>query len=211
MGCPTNAKQSMLVTTIPAALDRGATPGHARARASASVTDGRSRRCTAMRARMDADGLAPRRAASRCARALRRRRPARSARRRLLLRSAVPDPHGLRRQAHVPASDRGLGGADARAAVDGFARRAADDLLGSLPRHAAARRADRLQARGAAAASDAAATTLPGYGEQHARWMRELRAHAGADRAAARRLPSGQHRRHGACCATTARRCSTIR
>ena len=25
MGCPTNAKQSMLVTTIPAALDRGAT------------------------------------------------------------------------------------------------------------------------------------------------------------------------------------------
>jgi hypothetical protein len=25
MGCPTNAKQSMLVTTIPTALDRGAT------------------------------------------------------------------------------------------------------------------------------------------------------------------------------------------
>ena len=39
MGCPLNAKQSMLVTTIPAALDRGATLVH-RARVTRLVTEG---------------------------------------------------------------------------------------------------------------------------------------------------------------------------
>ncbi len=39
MGCPLNAKQSMLVTTIPAALDRGATLVH-RARATRLVAEG---------------------------------------------------------------------------------------------------------------------------------------------------------------------------
>jgi choline dehydrogenase-like flavoprotein len=39
MGCPLNAKQSMLVTTIPAALDRGATLVH-RARVTRLVADG---------------------------------------------------------------------------------------------------------------------------------------------------------------------------
>ena len=39
MGCPTNAKQSMLVTSIPAALDRGATLLH-RARVIRLVTEG---------------------------------------------------------------------------------------------------------------------------------------------------------------------------
>ncbi|MGH7738134.1 MAG: GMC family oxidoreductase N-terminal domain-containing protein [Candidatus Tyrphobacter sp.] len=55
MGCPTNAKQSMLVTTIPGALDRGATL-LARAFAARLRTDGNrasSLECDAL----DADGL----------------------------------------------------------------------------------------------------------------------------------------------------------
>jgi choline dehydrogenase-like flavoprotein len=93
MGCPTNAKQSMLVTTIPSALDEGATLV-TRARAECFEIKGEHADellCVAL----DAKGLAP------TGRALRLRArhfvvaggainsPA------LLMRSSVPDPHGL--------------------------------------------------------------------------------------------------------------------
>ncbi|MFL6707084.1 MAG: GMC family oxidoreductase N-terminal domain-containing protein, partial [Massilia sp.] len=93
MGCPTNAKQSMLVTTIPAALDGGATLT-TRARAERLVFKGDAvdhLRCTALHA----DGLAP----SGRVVTLRARHfivaggaingPG------LLLRSGAPDPNGL--------------------------------------------------------------------------------------------------------------------
>jgi choline dehydrogenase-like flavoprotein len=93
MGCPTNAKQSMLVTTIPSALDHGATLV-TRARAERFVLRGEQADellCSAL----GADGVAP------TGRVLRLRgkhfvvaggainSPA------LLLRSGAPDPHGL--------------------------------------------------------------------------------------------------------------------
>jgi choline dehydrogenase-like flavoprotein len=93
MGCPTNAKQSMLVTTIPSALDHGATLV-TRARAERFVLRGERADellCTAL----GADGVAP------TGRVLRLRAqhfvvaggainsPA------LLLRSGAPDPHAL--------------------------------------------------------------------------------------------------------------------
>ncbi|MFC5511175.1 GMC family oxidoreductase N-terminal domain-containing protein [Massilia jejuensis] len=93
MGCPTNAKQSMLVTTIPSALDHGATLV-TRARAERFLLRGERADgllCTAL----GADGVAP------TGRLLRLRArhfvvaggainsPA------LLLRSGAPDPHGL--------------------------------------------------------------------------------------------------------------------
>lgn len=93
MGCPTNAKQSMLVTTIPSALDHGATLV-TRARAERLLFKGERAEelvCSAL----DAAGLAP------SGRTLRLRAkhfvvaggaihsPA------LLMRSKAPDPHGL--------------------------------------------------------------------------------------------------------------------
>ena len=93
MGCPTNAKQSMLVTTIPGALTKGATLV-TRARADRLVLSGD--RVTALDVRaMDADGIAPTarrltlRARSFVAAAGAIGTPA------LLLRSGAPDPHGL--------------------------------------------------------------------------------------------------------------------
>jgi len=93
MGCPTNAKQSMLVTTIPAALARGATLV-TRARALSLAWRGErveSLECAAM----DARGTRPTarrvvvRARAFVAAAGAIGTPA------LLLRSRVPDPHGV--------------------------------------------------------------------------------------------------------------------
>ena len=93
MGCPTNAKQSMLVTTIPAALDGGATL-ITRARAERLVFKGGqvdSLVCSALRA----DGLAPTgstltvRARHYIVAAGAINGPG------LLLRSGAPDPHKL--------------------------------------------------------------------------------------------------------------------
>jgi choline dehydrogenase-like flavoprotein len=93
MGCPTNAKQSMLVTTIPAALDRGAM---LITRARALEFAHRNDRVTALRcAAMDSRGVhasARRitiRARAYIASAGAIGTPA------LLLRSRVPDPHGV--------------------------------------------------------------------------------------------------------------------
>lgn len=92
MGCPTNAKQSMLVTTIPAALAKGATL-LSRARAQRLVADARGRLRELECVAMDADGISP--SAHRMT--IRARHfvlaggaigsPA------LLLRSALPDPY----------------------------------------------------------------------------------------------------------------------
>src|SRR5258708_2817361 len=93
MGCPTNAKQSMLVTTIPAALDRGATLV-TRARADRFALDG-DNVATLIARGLDAAGTAPTsRAITVRARAFvcsggAIGTPA------LLLRSRVPDPHSI--------------------------------------------------------------------------------------------------------------------
>lgn len=93
MGCPTGAKQSMLVTTIPSALGRGATLIH-RLRAERLVSVGTridALECVAM----EADGVHPRpirwtlRARHFVLAAGAIGTPA------LLLRSKLPDPHGL--------------------------------------------------------------------------------------------------------------------
>ena len=94
MGCPTNAKQSMLVTTIPAALDRGAQL-LTRARAHSLIFEGGSqgRKVAAIEVQwLDAEGLRP--GGQRCAVKARHfvlaggaiNSPA------LLLRSNAPDP-----------------------------------------------------------------------------------------------------------------------
>ena len=93
MGCPTNAKQSMLVTTIPAALDRGATLV-TRARAQAFTLE-RDRIAALTCVAMDARGIHPTarrvtvRARAFVAASGAIGSPA------LLLRSGVPDPHGI--------------------------------------------------------------------------------------------------------------------
>ena len=93
MGCPTNAKQSMLVTTIPSALDRGATLV-TRARADRLVLKGdkvESLSCVAL----DGNGMAPTgktvtvHARHYIAAGGAINSPA------LLMRSGAPDPHGL--------------------------------------------------------------------------------------------------------------------
>jgi len=93
LGCPTNAKQSMLVTTIPGALARGATLV-TRVRAERFVADGET--VTAVEGRaMDAAGVRPTarkvtvRARAFVSAAGAIGTPA------LLLRSALPDPHEL--------------------------------------------------------------------------------------------------------------------
>jgi choline dehydrogenase-like flavoprotein len=93
MGCPTNAKQSMLVTTIPAALNRGAT---LLTRARAMSFEWRGDRVQALQCvAMDARGTTPTsiriaiRARTYIAAAGAIGTPG------LLLRSGVPDPHGV--------------------------------------------------------------------------------------------------------------------
>jgi len=92
VGCPTNAKQSMLVTTIPSALDRGAVL-LSRARAQRFIFSG-SRVSSLEVAALDATGLQPGphaivvRARAFVAAGGAINTPA------LLLRSAAPDPYG---------------------------------------------------------------------------------------------------------------------
>jgi choline dehydrogenase-like flavoprotein len=170
MGCPTNAKQSMLVTTIPAALAHGATLV-TRARALAFELGGRranSLTCAAL----DARGTDP------TSRRIRVRAktfiaaggaigtPA------LLLRSRVPDPYaivGKRTFLHptvvsaalMPERIAGFSGAPQTVYSDHFldaqASRAMGYKLEVPPVHPVL-----------------AAITLPGHGAEHARWMRDL-------------------------------------
>ena len=173
MGCPTNAKQSMLVTTIPAALARGATL-LTRTRAwKLERVNGRERRIgTLACVGLDARGTdpTPRRIVVRAktfivaAGAI--GTPA------LLLRSEVPDPHGVvgkRTFLHptVVSAARmaepvdGFAGAPQTIYSDHFLAVAPDGPIGykleAPPIHPVL-----------------AATTLPGIGPAHAHWMHEL-------------------------------------
>jgi len=171
MGCPTNAKQSMLVTTIPAALDRGATLV-TRARAQAFALDG-DRVAALTCVAMDARGVDPtaRRVTVR-ARAFVAAggaigSPA------LLLRSAVPDPHGILGQrtfvhpvvmsvARMPERVAAFSGAPQTIYSDHFIDTLPPEgpigfKLEAPPIHPML-----------------GAITVPGHGAAHATWMREL-------------------------------------
>ncbi len=171
MGCPTNAKQSMLVTTIPAALERGATLV---TRARALAFDLRGDRVTALRCvAMHANGVRP--AATRVT--IRARAYVSSAGAigspALLLRSGVPDPHGVvgkRTFLHptvvsaalMPERIDGYAGAPQTIYSDHFLDIAPIDgpigfKLEAPPIHPIL-----------------AAITLPRHGAAHARWMHEL-------------------------------------
>ena len=172
MGCPTNAKQSMLVTTIPAALARGAALVTG-ARAHRLVVQGD--RVTALEVRaMDGAGVNP------TARAITVRAkyfvsaagaigsPA------LLLRSAVPDPHQLVGKrtflhpsvvsaARMPEPVDAFAGAPQTIFTDHFLDTQPIDgpigyKLEAPPLHPVL-----------------TAITLPDDGAAHARWMRQFR------------------------------------
>jgi choline dehydrogenase-like flavoprotein len=170
MGCPTNAKQSMLVTTIPAALERGATL-LTRARAwKLELSKSRSDRigaltCIALNVR--GTDPTPRRVTVRAKTFVAAGgaigTPA------LLLRSGVPDPHrvlGKRTFLHptivsaalMPERVDGFAGAPQTIYSDHFLALPAEGPIGfkleAPPIHPVL-----------------AATTLPGFGPRHAQWM----------------------------------------
>jgi choline dehydrogenase-like flavoprotein len=170
MGCPTNAKQSMLVTTIPAALARGATLV---TRARALTIEHENTRASALQCvGMDSSGIDPTlrkitvRASTFIVSAGAIGSPA------LLLRSKVPDPHGVvgkRTFLHptvvsaalMPDRVDGFAGAPQSIFSDHFLQGPADGPLGykleAPPLHPIL-----------------VATTLPGHGVEHADWMRQL-------------------------------------
>ena len=171
MGCPTNAKQSMLVTTVPAALDRGATLV---TRARALEFAHRGDRVTALSCvAMDSRGVhtTARRLSIR-ARAYVAAggaigSPA------LLLRSRLPDPHGIvgkRTFLHPTVVSAAL----MPEQVDPFAGAPqsvySDHFLDSAPVDGPI--GFKLEA--APAHPLLMAITLPGQGRAHASWMREL-------------------------------------
>ncbi|NNG23585.1 GMC family oxidoreductase [Telluria aromaticivorans] len=170
MGCPTNAKQSMLVTTIPAALEHGATLV-TRARAERFVFKG-ERADTLLCQALDSAGIAP----SGRTLTLRARHyvvaggainsPA------LLLRSKAPDPSGqlgkrtflhptLISAAFFPQRVEAWAGAPQTVYSDHFLQGAVDGPIGykleAPPLHPLL-----------------LATTMNGFGEQHAQMMREF-------------------------------------
>ena len=171
MGCPLNAKQSMLVTTIPAALDRGATLVH-RARVTRLVTEGdRVTACEALG--VERNGAAP--GAHRVR--LRARHFVLAAGAigspGILLASAIVDPHanlGRRTFLHptvvsgavFPKKVEGYYGAPQTIYSDHFLDSVALDgpvgfKLEAPPVHPIL-----------------AGITLPGFGPEHARWMTKL-------------------------------------
>jgi len=170
MGCPTNAKQSMLVTTIPAALSRGAT---LITRARASTVEHDAGRASALQCvGMDPGGTDPTtrkivvRAPTFIVSAGAIGSPA------LLLRSEVPDPHGIvgkRTFLHptvvsaalMPDRIDGFSGAPQSIYSDHFLDAPPTGRLGykleAPPLHPIL-----------------VATTLPGHGIDHANWMNQL-------------------------------------
>ena len=171
MGCPTNAKQSMLVTTIPGALGRGASLV---TRARALEFAFRNDRVSALTcAAMDARGILPTsrrvtvRARAFVAAAGAINTPA------LLLRSRAPDPHGILGKrtflhptvvsaALMPEVVAGYAGAPQTIYSDHF--------LDSLP--PGGPMGYKLEAP--PVHPILAAITLPNHGAAHAGWMREL-------------------------------------
>lgn len=171
MGCPTNAKQSMLVTSIPSALNSGATLiTRARAERFAIAGD----RVTQLDAvAMDTHGVAPTarkivvRARTFIAAGGAIGTPG------LLLRSRVPDPHhlvGKRTFLHPTAVSAAL----MPERIEGFAGAPqtiySDHFLDSLPLTGPI--GYKLEA--APIHPVLAAITLPGDGLEHSRWMADL-------------------------------------
>ncbi len=171
MGCPTNAKQSMLLTTVPAALAAGATL-LTRTRAEKLALD--RERVTGLECRaLDAAGIFTGKARI----TVRAQHyvlaagaigsPA------LLLRSGAPDPHGLlgRRTFLHPTV---VCAALLRDPVEGFSGAPqtvySDHFLDTLPVDGPI--GFKLEAPPIHPVL--AAITLPGEGAEHARWMREL-------------------------------------
>ena len=170
-GCPTNAKQSMLVTTIPAALERGATLV-TRARAQTFEMEG-DRVSTLICVAMDGRGVYPTthritlRARAFVAAGGAIGTPA------LLLRSRVPDPHGIvgkRTFLHPTVVSAAL----MPERVDGFSGAPqtiySDHFLDTLPPDGPI--GFKLEAP--PIHPILAAITLPNHGTGHARWMREF-------------------------------------
>ena len=170
LGCPTNAKQSMLVTTIPAALARGASLV-TRARAW-TIEHGNARASTLHCVGLDPGGTDPTsrkitvRAQTFIVSAGAIGSPA------LLIRSKAPDPYavvGKRTFLHptvvsaalMPERVDGFAGAPQTVYSDHYLEPPADGPLGykleAPPLHPIL-----------------VATTLPGHGVAHASWMREL-------------------------------------
>lgn len=170
MGCPTNAKQSMLLTAIPAALDRGAILVHRARVERLRIADGRVSSCEARG--IEENGAAPRGQRIRiharhyvlAAGAI--GSPA------ILIHSDAPDPHrraGRRTFLHptvasvatMPQPVHGWSGAPQSIYSDHFLGGALDGPAGfkieSAPVHPLL-----------------AAITLPGFGEPHARRMAQL-------------------------------------
>jgi len=168
MGCPTNAKQSMLVTTIPAALERGATLVQ-RARV-ARLVFARDRVVS-----LEAHGIAGNGAAPSAFRVRVRARhfvlaagaigsPA------VLLRSAAPDPQltlGKRTFLHPTVVSAGL----MPEKVEGFSGAPqsvySDHFLDAQPLDGPAG----FKLESAPTHPILVGITLPGFGEEHARWM----------------------------------------
>ena len=212
MGCPTNAKQSMLVTTIPAALDRrrdaaGRRPvpsvshlanGNVRALLCGPVQA--ERRCGHVRAPVTISIVA--RHYVLAAGAI--NSPA------VLLRSEAPDPHGrlgLRTFLHPVVMSAGV----MEQKVEGWQGAPqtiyTDHFLETQPIDGA----HRLQAGSPAAASgDLSPPASPGFGREQAELLRNFPQHACAAGAAARRFPPRFAGRQGQACAAMARPCSTI-
>ena len=171
MGCPTNAKQSMLVTTIPAALAGGATLV-TRARAQRFVVAGD--RVTTLECRaMDSSGTVPSgaritvhaRAFVGAAGAI--GTPA------LLLRSGIPDPYGilgLRTFLHPTV----VSVAEMRDVVDAFRGAPQTIYSDEYLDHAAPDGPAGFKLEVPPIHPVLAAITLPGHGEAHAAWMRHL-------------------------------------
>ena len=170
MGCPTNAKQSMLVTTIPAALERGAIL-LTRTRALAFEHD--ADRVTALNcAALDPGGTDPTsrritvRAKTFVAAGGAIGTPA------LLLRSEVPDPHGVIGKGtflHPTVVSAAL----MSERVDGFSGAPqtiySDHFLATDPSGPIGYKLEVPPIHPVLAA-----ITLPGHGATHARWMHEL-------------------------------------
>ena len=171
MGCPTNAKQSMLVTTIPAALDRGAT----------LVQRAQVDRLVIARDRVtacEAHGIAGNGASPIRTRVRVRARhfilaagaigsPG------ILLRSAAPDPHltlGKRTFLHPTV----VSAAVMPQRVDGHAGAPqtiySDHFLDSMPLDGPAG----FKLESAPTHPVLVGITLPGFGDEHARWMEKF-------------------------------------